>query len=86
MRNVRGERRTRPGTGRPGVNMVGKADFRSYYGRPILKRPVWTWEVPAYMFLGGIAGAAAATTIASKGARSGAPSVPSPVRTSTRSA
>ena len=31
----------------------------SYYGRPILKEPVWTWEIPAYFFFGGMAGAAA---------------------------
>jgi hypothetical protein len=31
----------------------------SYYGRPILKAPVWTWEVPTYFFFGGMAGAAA---------------------------
>ena len=30
-----------------------------YYGRPLLKAPVWTWEVPAYFFVGGAAGAAA---------------------------
>ena len=28
----------------------------SYYGLPALKPPVWTWEVPLYFFLGGIAG------------------------------
>jgi hypothetical protein len=28
----------------------------SYYGLPVLKTPVWTWEVPLYFFLGGIAG------------------------------
>jgi hypothetical protein len=27
-----------------------------YYGRPVLKPPVWTWEVPAYLFVGGAAG------------------------------
>jgi formate-dependent nitrite reductase membrane component NrfD len=32
---------------------------RSYYGQPILKAPVWTWEVPAYFFVGGMAGASA---------------------------
>ena len=32
----------------------------SYYGRPILKEPTWTWEVPLYLFAGGIAGGAAA--------------------------
>jgi len=31
----------------------------SYYGLPILKKPVWTWEVPVYFFVGGAAGAAA---------------------------
>ena len=30
-----------------------------YYGLPLVKAPVWTWEVPAYFFVGGIAGAAA---------------------------
>jgi formate-dependent nitrite reductase membrane component NrfD len=30
-----------------------------YYGLPTLKPPVWTWEVPAYFFVGGAAGAAA---------------------------
>jgi Polysulphide reductase, NrfD len=30
-----------------------------YYGRPILKEPVWTWEAPCYFFAGGMAGAAA---------------------------
>lgn len=30
-----------------------------YYGFPLLKKPVWTWEIPAYFFVGGTAGAAA---------------------------
>ena len=30
-----------------------------YYGRPLLKKPVWTWEIPLYFFIGGAAGAAA---------------------------
>jgi Polysulphide reductase, NrfD len=30
-----------------------------YHGLPLLKPPVWTWEVPAYLFVGGAAGAAA---------------------------
>jgi hypothetical protein len=29
----------------------------SYYGLPIVKPPVWTWEVPLYFFAGGAAGA-----------------------------
>ena len=32
---------------------------QSYYGLPVLKKPVWTWEVPLYFFLGGIAGVSA---------------------------
>jgi formate-dependent nitrite reductase membrane component NrfD len=31
----------------------------SYYGQPILKQPVWTPEIPAYFFTGGLAGASA---------------------------
>ena len=31
----------------------------SYYTLPTLKPPVWTWEVPTYFFVGGVAGAAA---------------------------
>ena len=42
------------------------SDFRSYYGRPVLKEPVWTWEVPAYFFVGGTAGAAAALTLTAR--------------------
>jgi formate-dependent nitrite reductase membrane component NrfD len=32
---------------------------RSYYGQPVIKRPVWTPEVPVYFFFGGMAGASA---------------------------
>jgi hypothetical protein len=36
---------------------VPKAEFRSYYGRPIIKAPVWkNPDVPLYLFLGGLAG------------------------------
>ncbi len=30
-----------------------------YYGQPLLKPSPWTWEIPAYFFVGGAAGAAA---------------------------
>jgi formate-dependent nitrite reductase membrane component NrfD len=30
-----------------------------YYGIPLLKEPVWTWQVPLYFFVGGAAGACA---------------------------
>jgi hypothetical protein len=29
----------------------------SYYGRPVIKEPVWKAEVPTYLFVGGLAGA-----------------------------
>jgi hypothetical protein len=32
----------------------------SYHQIPLLKAPVWTWEIPAYFFVGGAAGASAA--------------------------
>ena len=31
---------------------------RSYHGQPIVAKPVWTWEVPAYFFTGGLAAGA----------------------------
>lgn len=34
--------------------------FRSYHGRPVVKEPEWTWEVPWYLFTGGLAGASSA--------------------------
>ena len=34
-------------------------EVRSYHGQPVLKPPVWTWEVPVYFFAGGAAGASA---------------------------
>jgi hypothetical protein len=38
----------------------------TYYGLPLLKRPVWTWEVPAYFFVGGAAGATAVLGFAAR--------------------
>jgi formate-dependent nitrite reductase membrane component NrfD len=34
-------------------------DMRSYYGRPVIKPPVWEPEVPMYFFTGGLGGASA---------------------------
>jgi DMSO reductase anchor subunit len=34
-------------------------EYRSYYGRPILKEPVWKPEIPWYFFTGGIGGTSA---------------------------
>lgn len=32
---------------------------RSYYDHPVLKKPIWTWEIPTYFFTGGLSGASA---------------------------
>ncbi len=32
---------------------------RSYHGRPVIKEPTWTWEIPLYFYTGGLAGASA---------------------------
>ncbi|WP_234376915.1 NrfD/PsrC family molybdoenzyme membrane anchor subunit [Streptomyces sp. TP-A0356] len=47
---VRGRRGDRP--------MVPKAEFGSYYGRPVIKAPSWaSRDIAGYFFLGGLAGA-----------------------------
>ena len=38
----------------------------SYYDQPLLKPPVWTWEVPAYFFVGGAAGISAVLAVAAQ--------------------
>jgi formate-dependent nitrite reductase membrane component NrfD len=38
---------------------VPKAEFRSYYGRQILKSPVWNWKIAAYLFSGGLSAGSA---------------------------
>ncbi|MEU4237483.1 NrfD/PsrC family molybdoenzyme membrane anchor subunit [Actinoplanes sp. NPDC026619] len=39
--------------------MVPRADFRSYYGRPIVKPAPWTHDIAAYLFTGGLAAGSA---------------------------
>ncbi|HEY7146543.1 MAG TPA: NrfD/PsrC family molybdoenzyme membrane anchor subunit, partial [Streptosporangiaceae bacterium] len=50
---------SRGGRGRRGERlMVPQAEFGSYYGRPVLKEPVWeARDVAGYLFFGGLAGA-----------------------------
>jgi len=38
--------------------------MRSYYGRPVIKPPVWEPEVPMYFFTGGLGGASALFSLA----------------------
>jgi hypothetical protein len=40
--------------------------MRSYYGRPVIKEPTWTWEIPTYFFTGGLAGASSVLSLAAK--------------------
>ena len=41
-------------------SLVPEPEFESYYGRPVLKAPVWKQpDVPLYLFLGGYAGVSA---------------------------
>lgn len=44
--------------GRGEQPMVPDADFRSYYGQPVINQPVWEpLDIAGYLFLGGLAGA-----------------------------
>ncbi len=49
--------RRRDGDGREQMT-VPPARFSSYYGRPIIKAPVWRDDIPAYLFTGGLAAGA----------------------------
>jgi Polysulphide reductase, NrfD len=53
-------------TGSPMPDMPAPHQARDYYGLPLLKEPVWTWEVPAYFFVGGAAGAASVVAAAAQ--------------------
>jgi formate-dependent nitrite reductase membrane component NrfD len=52
IRRLAAENSAMPGTAQ-NAQIKG---HESYYGLPALKPPVWTWEVPLYFFVGGIAG------------------------------
>jgi len=41
-------------------------EMRSYYGRPVLKEPVWKQEIPWYLFTGGLGGASAVLSTAAR--------------------
>jgi DMSO reductase anchor subunit len=61
------ETRTRVGRGRREGgerSMVPRERPTSYYGRPVVKPPVWTWEIPTYFFAGGLGGASATFALA----------------------
>jgi formate-dependent nitrite reductase membrane component NrfD len=51
-------RKRRRGGGRGERAMVPDAEFRSYYGKPVLHEPTWSaTDIAGYLFLGGLAGA-----------------------------
>ena len=54
-----------PVTGR-GVDVAGGPIPRKagYYGQPVVKPPVWTWEIPVYFFVGGLGGMSALIAVA----------------------
>ncbi len=55
------------GGGRGEQFMVPRAEFRSYYGRPVIKEPVWQEpDVPGYLFFGGLAGASSVLAAAAQ--------------------
>ena len=66
LRELREEAGTSGPVGAEGIVPAGSPllargpGTQGYYGQPMLNAPVWTWEVPAYFFVGGAAGAAAA--------------------------
>lgn len=39
--------------------MTSNAPETTYYGLPVLHSPVWTWQIGAYLFIGGTAGMSA---------------------------
>ena len=44
-----------------GVDVAGGPIPRKpgYYGQPVVRPPVWTWEIPIYFFVGGLGGMSA---------------------------
>jgi formate-dependent nitrite reductase membrane component NrfD len=50
-----GGRRRKGGGGKGEHAMVPPAEFTSYYGRPVVKASPWEHDIPAYLFLGGVA-------------------------------
>jgi formate-dependent nitrite reductase membrane component NrfD len=55
-------------TGQPESDGQRRSDGqpRSYYGRPIVKTPPWTDEIPWYLFTGGLAGGSAALALGAR--------------------
>src|ERR1700722_3511057 len=75
----RRRRRRGGGKGRGERSMVPRAEFTSYYGRPIVKEPTWAaLDIAGYLFLGGLAGASSALAAAAE--VSGRPALARPLK------
>ena len=46
----------------PSATPARERPVRTYYDQPVIKEPVWTWEIPWYFFVGGLSGASAVLT------------------------
>jgi hypothetical protein len=55
-----------PGTTSRDGSVPHGGEMRSYYGRPVIKEPVWQWEIPCYLFTGGLGGASAVLSTAAR--------------------
>ncbi|MFG1605133.1 NrfD/PsrC family molybdoenzyme membrane anchor subunit [Actinoplanes sp. NPDC049265] len=68
---------TNPRKGRRGGgadrSMVPPADFKSYYGRPVVKAAPWKHDIAAYLFTGGLA--AGSALLAAGGDATGRPAL-----------
>ena len=52
--------------GRPQDATRAGTQMRSYYGRPVLKEPVWEQEIPWYLFTGGLGGASSVLSLVAR--------------------
>lgn len=76
----RGERgRAERGRGGGERLAVPPAEFRSYYGRPVIKAPVWRYDIAGYLFTGGLA--AGSSLLAAGADLSGRPALRRAART-----
>jgi hypothetical protein len=63
-RGAPGDRGGQAKRGRRGARSAAEAEFRSYYGLPVLNKPVWeAREIAGYLFLGGLAGASSVVAL-----------------------
>ena len=63
---LRDQARQKGVVGGRGVNVAGGPIARrhGYYGEPVVRPPVWTWEIPIYFFVGGLGGMSAVIALA----------------------